>query len=56
METVSTKFAALDSVLNVSMNANYSEVLLVSQSEIPQEQLQEIVSYDEKYKIQKINP
>lgn len=56
METVSAKFATLNFVLNVSMNTNYSEVLLVSQSEIPQEQLQEIVSYDEKYKIQKINP
>lgn len=51
METVSSKFAALDAVLNVSMNTNFSEILLVSKTEVPLELLQQIVSYDQKYKI-----
>lgn len=51
METVSSKFAALDAVLNVSMNTNFSEILLVSKTEVPLELLQQIMSYDQKYKI-----
>lgn len=53
MNTVSNKFLEIDAVLNVSMNSNFSEILLVSKSEISIETLQEIVSYDEKYKIVK---
>ncbi len=51
METVSSKFAALDAVLNVSMNTNFSEILLVSKTEVPSELLQQIMSYDQKHKI-----
>lgn len=51
MNTVSNKFLEIDGVLNVSMNTNFSEIIIVSKSEISLETLQEIVSYDEKYKI-----
>lgn len=54
METVTTKFTALEGVLNASMNSNFSEILLVSKTEIPLETLQKIVSYDENYKITSI--
>jgi copper chaperone CopZ len=54
MDTVTKKFAAIDHVLNVSMSSNFAEVLIVSSIEIPLEELQKIVSYDEKYKIKKI--
>ncbi|MFA9190631.1 methyltransferase domain-containing protein [Flavobacterium sp. FZUC8N2.13] len=51
METVSAKFATLPTVLNVSMSSDYSEVLIVSETEIQQKKLQEIISYEQKYKI-----
>lgn len=51
MNTVSNKFLEIDGVLNVSMNTNFSEIIIVSKLEISLETLQEIVSYDEKYKI-----
>lgn len=51
MHTVSNKFLAIEGVLNVSMNTNFSEIIIVSKAEIELETLQEIVSYDEKYKI-----
>lgn len=54
MNTVTTKFKDLSGVLNVSMSTNFAEVLIVSKKEIPLEELQKIVSYDEKYKIKKI--
>ena len=54
MNTVTKKFAAVKDVLNVSMNGNFTEVLLVSTIEIPLEELQKIVSYDDHYKIKKI--
>lgn len=54
METVTTKFTALEGVLNASMNSNFTEILLVSKTEIPLETLQKIVSYDENYKITSI--
>jgi SAM-dependent methyltransferase len=53
MNTVSNKFLEIDSVLNVSMNSNFSEIIIVSKTEIDVKTLQEIVSYDEKYKIVK---
>lgn len=49
--TVSEKFAALENVLNVSMSANFSEVLIVSKNEIALEALQKEIAYDTKYKI-----
>lgn len=54
MNTVTTKFEALSDVLNASMSTDFAEVLIVSKKEIPLEELQTIVSYDEKYKIKKI--
>ena len=51
MDTVSKKFLELDGVLNVSMNSNFSEIIIVSKIEIDVKTLQGIVSYDEKYKI-----
>ena len=45
---------ALLKIENVNMNSNFSEIVIVSQSEISVEKLQKIVSYDEKYKITKI--
>jgi len=56
MNTVTEKFAAVKDVLNVSMNGNFTEVLIVSTIEIPLEELQKIVSYDDHYKIKKITP
>jgi len=56
MEKVSEKFAAVENVLNVSMNSNFSEVLMVSKTEIPLHLLQQLVSYDENYKIQLMQP
>ena len=53
MHTVSNKFLDIDGVLNVSMNSNFSEIIIVSKTEIDIKTLQEIVSYDEKYKIVK---
>ena len=53
MHTVSNKFLDIDGVLNVSMNSNFSEIIIVSKTEIDVKTLQEIVSYDENYKIVK---
>jgi SAM-dependent methyltransferase len=54
MNSVTGKFSFLNGVMNVSMSSNFSEILIVSKKEIPLEELQDIVSYDEKYKIIKI--
>jgi len=53
MNTVSNKFLEIDGVLNVSMNSNFSELIIVSKTAIELKTLQEIVSYDENYKIKK---
>jgi len=53
MDSVSKKFLKIDGVLNVSMNSNFSEIIIVSKTEIDVKILQELVSYDEKYKIVK---
>lgn len=55
MSTVSGKFLEIEDVLNVSMSSDFSEVIIVSRNEIEVNQLQEIVSYDEKYKIVKVD-
>ena len=54
MESVTKKFAAINGILNVSMSSNYSAVLIVSKNEIAVDDLQNAISYDEKYKIEKI--
>ena len=53
--TVSEKLASLDTVLNVNMNSNFSEVVINSTEEVAHKKLQDTVSYDEKYKIIKAN-
>lgn len=53
--TVSEKLAEIDSVINVNMNTNFSEVLIASKKEIVLQKLQDRVSFDEKYKIIKAN-
>jgi hypothetical protein len=47
------KFTEIKEVLNVSMNSNFTEIIIVSTIETL-EDLQKIVSYDENYKIIKI--
>lgn len=53
--TVSEKLAEIDSVLNVNMNTDFTEVVITSKKEIVLQKLQDRVSYDEKYKIIKAN-
>lgn len=55
MNTVTKKFTEIDGILNVSMSSNFAEVLIVSEKEIAVEELQNAISYDEKYKIKKIS-
>jgi SAM-dependent methyltransferase len=55
MESVTKKFVAIDGILNVSMISNFAEILIVSKNEIAVEELQNVISYDEKYKIKKIS-
>jgi SAM-dependent methyltransferase len=55
MESVTKKFNAIDNIINVSMSSNFAEVLIVSKNEIAVEELQNAISYDEKYKIKKIS-
>ncbi len=54
METVSAKFSLINGVINASMSTDFSEVLIVSNKEIPLSELQLAVSYEEKYKIEEI--
>lgn len=53
--TVSEKLTSLDTVLNVNMNSNFSEVVITSTEEVALKKLQDTVSYDKKYKIIKAN-
>ena len=54
MNTVSNKYREIDGVMNVSMSSDFSEILIVSEKEIDVTLLQELVAYDEKYKINTI--
>jgi copper chaperone CopZ len=49
--TVSQKLLEIEGVKNVSMNTDFSELLVVSEVEIAIEKLQKVISYDEKYHI-----
>jgi copper chaperone CopZ len=53
--TVTEKLAEIDSVMNVNMNTNFTEVVIASKKEIVLQKLQDTVSSDEKYKIIKAN-
>jgi methyl halide transferase len=50
---VSENYYTIDDVLNISVSSNFSEILLVSKSEIELEILQKAIAYDAKYKIKK---
>jgi len=54
-KTVIEKFLTIDDALTVSMNTDFSEVLIVTKKEIKRKKLQELISYDENYKISKVN-
>jgi hypothetical protein len=54
MDAITTKFEVASDVLNVSINSNFMEVLIVSTTEIPLEELQKIVSSDQNHVIHKI--
>jgi SAM-dependent methyltransferase len=55
MTTVLGKILVMNGVQNGSMNATFSELLLVSIQEIAIAELQNALSYDEKYKIKKVS-
>jgi len=55
MTTVSNKFQEIDGVMNVSMSSDFSEILIVSATEVELPVLQHVISYDDKYKITKIS-
>lgn len=52
-QTITEKFKAIDGVTNAGISTDFSEVLIVSEREIPLSTLQETVAYDEKYQIKK---
>lgn len=52
--TVTKKFHEIDEALMVSMNTDFSELLIVTKKELKIKKLQELISYDEKYKISKV--
>jgi SAM-dependent methyltransferase len=52
---VASKLSATLGVLNVSANANFSQILITSNSKINIEILQSALSYDEKYTVSEIN-
>ena len=55
MVTITEKLKKIEGILNVSMSSNFAEVLIVSKNEIAIKALQQVISYDTKYKIKKIN-
>jgi len=44
----------MQGVANASLSLDFAELLLVSIEAIPLTKLQELISYDEKYKISKV--
>lgn len=55
MGTITKKLAAINGILNVNISSNFSEVLIVSKNQISINELQYLISQDEKYKIKKLN-
>ena len=53
-KTVTEIYSKIDGLKNVSMNSDFKEILIVSEKEIDLSMLQELVSYDEEYKIEKL--
>jgi hypothetical protein len=54
-KTITDLFFAIEGVKNVSLNVDFSEVLIVSEQEIELQILRKLISYNEKYKINKVN-
>lgn len=54
MTTVTNKFKDIEGVMNVRMNADYSEVMIVSESEPDMQKLQDAIAYDANYHIEKV--
>ena len=52
--SVTQKYLEIEGVENVSMNSDFSEILIVSASEIDLKVLQDIISYETEYKITKL--
>lgn len=55
LDSITKLISDLNGVFNVSMNTSFSELLIVSEKEIDLIDLQQVISYDQKYKINKIN-
>lgn len=51
--TITEKFLTISKILNVSMNSNFTSVLICSLNEVAIDTLRELISYDEKYRIEK---
>ncbi len=54
MTTVTNKLKDIEGVMNVRMNADYSEVMIVSESEPGMQKLQDAIAYDANYHIEKV--
>jgi copper chaperone CopZ len=54
MTTVTNTLKEIDGVLNVHMNADYSEVMIVSASVPDLQKLQDAIAYDGNYHIEKM--
>jgi copper chaperone CopZ len=55
-KSVSEIYSKIEGVKNVSMSSDFKEILIVSNEEIDLKLLQELVSYDVDYKIEKLLP
>lgn len=55
LDSLTKLISDLSGVFNVSMNTSFSELLIVSEKETDLIDLQQVISYDKKYKINKIN-
>lgn len=51
--TITEKFLTISKIVNVSMNSNFTSVLICSLNEVAIDTLRELISYDEKYRIEK---
>ncbi|MCK8143027.1 TPMT family class I SAM-dependent methyltransferase [Flavobacterium sp. I-SCBP12n] len=51
--TITEKFLTISKIVNVSMNSNFTSVLICSRNEVAIDTLRELISYDEKYRIEK---
>ncbi|WP_188051580.1 methyltransferase domain-containing protein [Flavobacterium sp. GP15] len=51
--TITEKFLTISKIVNVSMNSNFTSVLICSRNEVTIDTLRELISYDEKYRIEK---